>query len=146
MAGRRGEIGATFPLTDTEAAAIVARAEAAVKRYQREGAARERLVQAELEQQHPSASVQREQLLRDATGRKVKDPLTDTGRRIDHVVIEEQTVVRSVETTSPTADKAAQIAKENRIRAAGGNYVRDRRTGQLVPITEAVTTEVVRKN
>ena len=119
--------------------------EPAIKERQRQGAARERATQVDLELEHPQASVQREQLLRDAMGKKVKDPLTETGRRVDHVVIECQEVVRSVETTSLTADKAAQVAKEQRVRQAGGNYVRDRRTGQLVPIQEEVKTEVIRR-
>ncbi len=119
--------------------------EPAIKQHQREGARRERATQADLEQEHPQASVQRERLLRDAAGKKVRDPLTETGRRVDHVVIEQGEVTRSVETTSPTADKAAQIAKEQRVRQSGGNFVRDRQTGEVVAIKEGVTTEVVRR-
>jgi len=41
-----------------------------------------------------------------------------------------------VETTSKSADKAGQIAKENRILESGGRFVRDRTTGQTVPVGE----------
>jgi hypothetical protein len=131
--------------TPNKAESSSTKQEAAINERQREGARRERETQADLEREHPDASVQREQLLRDASGKKVKDPLTETGRRVDHVVIKEREVARSVETTSPTADKAAQIAKEKRVREAGGNFVRDRRTGELVPVPEGVKTEVVRR-
>jgi len=109
------------------------------------GKAREVQVQKELEAMHPEASVQREQYLRDANNTIVKDPITGEARRVDHVVIKDGQVVQSVETTSKTANKGAQVAKEGRIREAGGNFVKDRRTGELVPYAEGVQTTVVRR-
>ena len=38
------------------------------------------------------------------------------------------------ETTSMTADKAGQLAKEQRILDAGGTYIRDKQTRKLVPV------------
>ena len=40
----------------------------------------------------------------------------------------------TVEITSPTANKRAQQAKEERILNNGGNFVRDRRTGNLCKV------------
>ena len=76
---------------------------------------------------------------------KAVDPFTGTGRRIDHVVIQNGRALDSVETTSQTATKAAQIAKENRIRQQGGTFVRDRGTGQLIDLKD-VPTQIIRKN
>ncbi|MDZ4385593.1 MAG: pre-toxin TG domain-containing protein, partial [Moraxellaceae bacterium] len=109
------------------------------------GTAREALVTRELQDLYPTASIQREQLLRTADGVKAVDPFTGTGRRIDHVVIQNGRALDSVETTSQTATKAAQIAKENRIRQQGGTFVRDRGTGQLIDLKD-VPTQIIRKN
>ncbi|WP_176832934.1 polymorphic toxin-type HINT domain-containing protein [Celeribacter baekdonensis] len=96
------------------------------------GQKREALTADELRTEHPGASVQNEQYLRSSDGKIAKDPETGTGRRLDHVVIEEDgTVAKTVETTSLTADKTAQIAKEQRIRENGGTYIRDRRDREL---------------
>lgn len=105
-----------------------------VKKNKRDGAKREQATEDELKNQYPDASVQREQYLRDKDGNILKDPLTGEARRVDHVVIKDGKVIDMVETTSKSADKAAQIAKENRILDAGGGYVRDRATGQTVPV------------
>jgi hypothetical protein len=59
-------------------------------------------------------------------------------------VIQDGKAVRSVETTSMTADKAAQIAKENRIRESGGTFVRDKETGKLIDLKD-VPTELDRR-
>jgi hypothetical protein len=99
-----------------------------------DGARREVLVDAELKQANPNASVQREQFLRDSDGNIATDELTGEARRVDHVVIENGRVIDAVETTSLTAKKDAQIEKENRIRNDGGNFVRDRDTGCTVPL------------
>jgi RHS repeat-associated protein len=134
----------TEPLPADKAKAKAKRAETVAK-SRSEGARRERETHAELKQEHPDASVQRERYLRDAEGRVVRDPKTGEGRRIDHVVIKEKKVIRSVETTSLTADKAEQTAKEGRVREAGGTFVRDKETREIVPVPEEVTTEVKRR-
>ena len=108
------------------------------------GTARERSVAIELQQQYPGASVQAERILRTGDGLRAIDPLTGTARRIDHVVIQNGIVIDSVETTSLTANKAAQIAKENRIRQLGGTFVRDLETGQIVDLSN-IQTRIVRK-
>ena len=72
--------------------------------------------------------------MRDVDGKRVRDPVTGEARRIDNVVIQDGRVIDSVETTSPSAPKASQADKENRIRESGGKHVRDRDTGCLLEI------------
>lgn len=116
-----------------------------VRKNQKDGARREEATERELKEQHPDASVQREQYLRDKDGNIVKDPLTGEARRVDHAVIKDAKVVDLVETTSPTADKAVQIAKENRILEEGGAFIRDRTTGKPVPIGDT-PIRIIRRN
>ena len=94
------------------------------------GARRERQVAAELRRENPHARVQNQSMLRDRNGKIVRDPQTGRGRRVDHAIIRDGRA-RTVETTSPTASKDAQQARERRILDAGGNHVRDRQTGRL---------------
>ena len=94
------------------------------------GARRERQVAAQLRRENPGARVQNQSMLRDRNGRIVRDPQTGRGRRVDHTVIRDGRA-RTVETTSPTASKDAQQARERRILDAGGNHIRDRQTGRL---------------
>jgi len=108
------------------------------------GTAREVAVGKELVAKYPGASVQAERFLRTADGKIARDWLTGEARRIDHVVIKDGKAIEAVEVTSETADKAAQIAKENRIRADGGTFIRDKTTGKLVDISK-VPTQIVRR-
>ena len=48
----------------------------------------------------------------------------------------------AAEITSPTANKVDQIAKEENIRDAGGIYVENPRTGELIEVEN--TSEVIR--
>jgi hypothetical protein len=50
-----------------------------------------------------------------------------------------------VETTSKTADKSAQLARESRIRANGGTYIRDRNTRELIDVSGTPTRTSRRK-
>ena len=112
------------------------------------GAEREEVVGGELAREYPTENgnhIARECYLRDAEGHVVKDQETKEARRIDFAVIKDGEVVKSVEVTSETADKTAQLAKEDRIREAGGNYIKDRLTGEIVPFAHGVKTEVVRR-
>ncbi len=85
--------------------------------------------------------MQSEQYLRNADGSIAKDPLTGKARRLDNAVINKDgTPEAIVETTSKTANKKAQIEKENRIREMGGTHVRDRNTGKLVDFKDVPTT------
>lgn len=120
-------------------------AERSVLRLNQEaGYIREAEELASLKLQNPRASIQQERYLRDANGRIVKDPVTGEGRRIDFAVIEDGQVKRLVETTSLTASKTAQTFKENRIRAAGGSYIRDQKTRKLIDVSK-VRTEISRR-
>jgi cell division protein YceG involved in septum cleavage len=97
------------------------------------GAAREIKVAQQLAKENPSAKIQGQQYLRDAEGKIVKDPKTGEARRVDHAIIEGDKA-RTVETTSQTANKDKQMAKEERIREKGGEYVRDRDTRKLCKV------------
>jgi hypothetical protein len=108
------------------------------------GINREILVETELKNKYPGATVLKERLLRDSSGKKVLDPLTKTGRKLDHVVVKDGVVIDAVETTSVSANKAAQISKEMRIRNKGGVYIRDNTTGKLLKISH-IKTRIVRK-
>lgn len=99
-----------------------------------EGRRRQLETEAELKEQYPNASIQAEQYLRDSERRIARDPLTNEGRRIDHVVIQDGKIIDSIETTSPSAPKLPQADKENRIRKVGGNYIRDRESGCILEI------------
>ncbi|MGS7252893.1 RHS repeat-associated core domain-containing protein, partial [Pseudomonas anuradhapurensis] len=99
-----------------------------------EGDRRHREFNAEIKAAHPNASIQSECYLRDATGQSVKDPLTGERRRVDTAVIENGTAT-TYEVTSMTADKTEQQAKEARILAAGGGYIRDRETREIIPVS-----------
>ena len=83
---------------------------------------------------YPNGNVQNQQYLRDKDGNIVIDPNTGTARRLDHVVVEGSKVVDVVETTSLTANKRAQILHEQETRRAGGVYIRDRGTGDLIEV------------
>jgi hypothetical protein len=81
----------------------------------------------ELEKKYPESEgyeIISEAYLRDSEGKIVRDPETGEARRIDFVIVKDGQVVDSIEVTSETADKTGQTAKEERIREAGGNYIR----------------------
>ena len=105
-----------------------------------EGDRREGIFKDRMKSQHPNATIQCECYLRNAEGKSVKDPVTGERRRVDTVVIEKGKGT-AYEVTSPSADKRDQLAKEGRIRAEGGTYVKDRSTGKLVPVSDISTVE-----
>ena len=133
---------------------LAARNEAALKEFSQIeanrifGAAREEAAASELADKYPPESgyhIERECFLRDETGKITVDPNTGESRRVDFEIIKDGEVVKSVEVTSETADKTAQLAKEERIRDTGGNYIVDHRTGELVRFAPDVKTEVIRR-
>ncbi|WP_205836537.1 RHS repeat domain-containing protein [Iodobacter violaceini] len=87
------------------------------------------------------AKIQSECYLRDKNGKSVKDPITGERRRVDTAVIENGKA-KTYEVTSTSADKQEQLAKEGRIMGNGGNYIRDRSTGELIPTSGL--SEIVR--
>ena len=103
------------------------------------GKKREARVTAKLKAKFKNMSVQRELSLRNADGKLAKDPVTGTGRRLDNVGIQDGEGKFTVEVTSKTANKLAQEAKEARILESGGTFVKDRVTGELVDISNAVS-------
>ncbi|MDQ5903914.1 MAG: Filamentous hemagglutinin N-terminal protein, partial [Pseudomonadota bacterium] len=98
------------------------------------GSRREREVTIDLQTKYPGGSVQNQQYLRDRDGNIVIDPSTGTARRLDHVVVVGGKIVDVVETTSLTAEKDKQIEHERETRKAGGVYIRDRNTGNLIEV------------
>jgi RHS repeat-associated protein len=97
------------------------------------GARREREVAAALRRENPAARIQGQSTLRNSKGEIVRDPKTGQARRVDHAVIQDGKA-RTVETTSMTASKKRQLDKEQRIREAGGDHIRDKSTGQLCKV------------
>ena len=113
-----------------------------------DGLQREQEVRRELADQYPESqgySIVSEAYLRDQDGNIVKDSVSGNARRIDFVVIKNGEVVDSIEVTSTTADKTAQTAKENRIREAGGTYIKSS-DGTLVRLPENVSTRIERRD
>jgi len=103
------------------------------------GKLREAAEKIDLEKMYPDASVQGQRYLRDESGEIVKDPVTGVGRRVDFGVIQGGETLDMVETTSQTANKNSQILKENRIREAGGTYIKDKNTGELIDVSKTPT-------
>jgi len=103
------------------------------------GARREAQFGSDLAKQFPDASIQREVYLRNADGTIAKDPFTGEGRRIDFAVIQNGRVQGLHEVTSQTADKATQTLKEDSIRQAGGTFIKDRQTGNLINASQTKT-------
>lgn len=113
-----------------------------------DGLRREAEVENELRDKYPESEgykTESEVYLRDKDGNIVKDPETGEARRIDFVVVKDGKAVESIEVTSKTADKTAQSAKEDRIRDAGGNYIKDS-NGNLIEIPADVTTRIERRD
>ena len=112
-----------------------------------EGLRREAEVEEELEKKYPESDgyeIVSEAYLRDSEGKIVSDPETGEARRIDFVVVKDGKVVDSIEVTSETADKTGQTAKEERIREAGGNYIRTS-DGSLAKYPDDLHTTIERR-
>jgi len=68
-----------------------------------------------------------------------KDPLTGEGRRLDFVIGNSDGSGTAKEITSLTADKTGQLLKEDRIREAGGIFVRVSGTKKLIEVSDVST-------
>jgi len=111
------------------------------------GAAREALVFKRLRRDFPRKEgyvILPQPYLRDAEGTILKDAATGEARRVDFMVLRQNSVVKSFEVTSFTAPKDEQLAKEARIRAQGGNYILNPETHELAYIPKRVETKVWR--
>lgn len=111
------------------------------------GCRRECEVEQELDKKYPESEgydVISEAYLRNENGEIVQDPISGERRRIDFVVVKDNSVVNSIEVTSETADKTQQMAKEERIREAGGNYIRTY-DGALAKFPDDLTTHIERR-
>lgn len=85
-----------------------------------------------------------EAYLRDEQGNIIRDQLSGEARRIDILVAKEGKIYKSFEVTSESALKELQLAKEERIRQTGGNFILDRDTWTLIELPKNVTTEIRR--
>lgn len=122
--------------------------ESRIIRNKVEGCRREQEVYAQLGEQYPESEgfkILSERYLLDKNGSMQRDPLSPhTCRRVDIVVADsENNPIRSIEVTSVSASKEEQTAKESRIRDAGGTFVRDPDTGQLIDLSKT-PTEILR--
>lgn len=118
-----------------------------IRRNQEAGERRENEEHEELERKYPPEDgyrIFRQLTLCDEKGDRVADPVTGEGRRPDFAVVKDGEVIKSVEVTSLEAGKNKQMEKEDRIREAGGNYVKTP-TGEVVPFGAGVNTEVKRR-
>jgi hypothetical protein len=86
-----------------------------------------------------------ERTLRGADGKKLIDPMTGTGRRVDFAVVNQETgeVENITEVTGENVDKTAQLQHTQNIRDLGDVYIRNPYTGELVRVPPDVP-EVVR--
>jgi len=131
-AGRRlivdsgGRVGAATVQATTGVRSMTIRAARAIgiRNNATDGLRRQELAFAEMQRRHPNAEIIAEAMLRDRAGNVVR---TSTGgRRLDLVAVENGRVITRVEVTSPSRDKFAQLTREERVRDAGGNFVRGR--------------------
>jgi len=128
-----------------EADEVINDASKGIRANQKAGALREAAEKTDLEKAFPGASVQGQRYLRDANGKIVKDPISGEGRRVDFGVIQDGKALDMVETTSKTANKNAQILKEQRIRQEGGTFIKDKNTRELIDVGD-VPTRINRRN
>lgn len=113
-----------------------------------DGLRREDEVCRDLEKQYTleaGCEIIREAYLRDEQGNILKDPETGKARRVDFLVVKDGQIVDSIEVTSKTADKSGQLAKENRIRDIGGNYIFDA-SDNLIKFPGNIYTRVERRD
>jgi len=103
------------------------------------GRRRHKAGRAQLEAENPGKSIQSEQFLRTADGKKAVDPRTGTGRRVNEVVFDGDGTARTFEITGPNVNKLEQSLKEQRILDNGGRFVGDRRKGQLCQVSGQCT-------
>jgi RHS repeat-associated protein len=99
------------------------------------GTAREQRLGAKLEAKFGEDNILRERYLRDAQGNSVRDS-EGSRRRIDFVIRGSEGKGTAVEATSKTASKTIQAAKEEQIRDAGGIFVRDPKTRELIEVED----------
>jgi hypothetical protein len=160
LLGEKGLIEQLDTIHHSSLESVAARNEVAIKELSPVeinhimGDARAEIVGKGLEKTYPKEqgyNIESEIPLRNQDGTLARDPVMQEAsglegtRRLDFVVIKDGQVIRSVEVTSESAPKDLQMAKEERIRATGGNFVLDRTTGELVPFAPTVRTEVIRR-
>ncbi|MCR5797587.1 MAG: hypothetical protein K6G63_06675 [Eubacterium sp.] len=113
-----------------------------------EGTAREKLAYKRLSKSFAPEDIIKEATIVDRLGKPIKDIVTNSGRRIDYVVKEGNKIKKSIEVTSETAKKGAQLEKEERIRELakemGGAFVKDPISDKMYSLSQNVKTEIWR--
>jgi hypothetical protein len=102
------------------------------------GLRREESATTTLRAQNPNKPVVTQRTLRDAQGKKLVDPQTEEGRRVDNAVLDPQAkTAKTYEVTGPNVNKVKQQEKEGRIfdQNPSGVYVRDSISGDLYSVT-----------
>ena len=106
------------------------------------GLKREAIARAWLQEKYPNATIFSERYIRDEDGVSVRD-LSNSRRRLDFVVVENNKVIGIYEVTSPTADKRSQMIKEEYIRANKGTHIKaPGRKGALYDISNIKTHRI----
>lgn len=112
-----------------------------------DGCKREQEALKKLDLQHSSEdgyNIYNERYLVDSNGKKICDPQTGKGRRVDFVVTKDNKMIKSVEVTSETANKISQVAKENRILNSEKCYIINPKDKSLIEWNYNQTTEIMR--
>lgn len=109
---------------------------------------REKNVFSELKENYPEKDGYKifpERYLCDKEGKIVRDTVSREARRIDFLIGTDREIMKSIEVTSEKAPKEMQLAKEERIREQGGNYIRSPETGELIIFPSNIKTEIWRR-
>ncbi|WP_169703222.1 hypothetical protein [Candidatus Kuenenia stuttgartiensis] len=109
---------------------------------------REKNVFSELKENYPEKDGYKifpERYLCDKEGKIVRDTVSREARRIDFLIGTDREIMKSIEVTSEKAPKEMQLAKEERIREQGGNYIRLPETGELIIFPSNIKTEIWRR-
>lgn len=100
-----------------------------MKQNAAEGKRREDERNAESVSKFGKDNVLMQKMLLDVNGKKVVDPVTGIGRRIDEYI---KCTGKCTEVTSLLARKLEQTQREQNIRYNGGVFIRDPATGKLI--------------
>jgi RHS repeat-associated protein len=101
------------------------------------GTTREIKATALLRAANPDMIVDTQRMLRDINGKKLIDPVTGTGRRVDNGIMDRNTrTAQTIEVSGPNVPKGPQSAKEQRIHDTnpGGVYIRYRSTHDMYQV------------
>lgn len=126
--------------------ASVDEARSQIRENAQKGRLREDIFAEKLQDVYPETQgyeINREASLRDADGNVIRDSREGSYRRVDFAVTQDGQVVDSIEVTSETAPKEAQMAKEKRIREGNDVFIRNSE-GELCRLPKSTDTRIER--